>query len=154
MVSPSGGGGLEQKVKIGVIVLLAVIVMAGVAYVLTRKKPAETGTEYVTESGLRITDYKVGEGASPTMGQTVKVHYIGRFEDGREFNNSHDMGGPIEFKLGQVIPAWNEALQTMKVGGKRKIFVPSKLGYGATGKPPNIPPNTNLEFEIELLGIR
>jgi peptidylprolyl isomerase len=88
------------------------------------------------------------------MGQTVSVHYIGRFENGQEFNNSYKMGQPAEFKLGQVIEGWNEALQTMKVGGKRKVFVPSKLGYGTRGKPPTIPPNANLEFDIELLGIK
>jgi FKBP-type peptidyl-prolyl cis-trans isomerase len=90
------------------------------------------------------------------MGQQVRVHYIGWLENGKEFNNSHTMGRgqPVDFRLGGVIPAWNEALQSMKVGGKRRIFVPSKLGYGAQGNPPNIPPNANLEFEIELIGIK
>jgi FKBP-type peptidyl-prolyl cis-trans isomerase FkpA/FKBP-type peptidyl-prolyl cis-trans isomerase FklB len=139
--------------RIGVAILAAVIVIAGVVYVITRRNNPQVIYEVTTESGLKIHDEKVGDGASPKMGQRVMVHYIGRFENGKEFNNSYG-GKPAEFTLGGVIPAWNEALQTMKVGGKRKIFVPSKLGYGPQGNPPNIPPNANLEFEIELLGIK
>lgn len=96
----------------------------------------------------------MGDGATPTMGQTVTVHYIGRLENGKEFNNSYTLGKPIDFKLGQVIEGWNEGLQTMKVGGKRRLWIPSKLAYGPAGRPPNIPPNSNLDFEIELLGVK
>jgi FKBP-type peptidyl-prolyl cis-trans isomerase len=90
------------------------------------------------------------------MGQTVTVNYLGRLNDenGKEFNNSYNLGKPIDFKLGQVIPGWNEGLQTMKVGGKRSLWIPSKLAYGPAGRPPQIPPNSNLYFEIELLGIK
>ena len=145
--------------RIGVGILAAVIVIAGVVYVITRRNtatPPPVVYEVTTESGLKIHDERVGDGPSPRMGQKVSVHYIGRLENGKEFNNSHKMGlgQPAEFTVGRVIPAWNEALQTMKVGGKRKIFVPSNLGYGPQGNPPNIPPNANLEFEIELLGIK
>ena len=88
------------------------------------------------------------------MGQTVTVHYIGWLENGTEFNNSHKAPGkPVEFKLGQVIEGWNEGLSTMKVGGKRKLFIPSNLAYGAQARP-GIPANSNLIFEIELLGIK
>jgi FKBP-type peptidyl-prolyl cis-trans isomerase len=127
--------------RIGVGILAAVIVIAGVVYVITRRNAANTVYETTTASGLK-------------MGQTVRVHYIGRFENGQEFNNSYKMGQPAEFRLGGVIEGWNEALQTMKVGGKRKIWVPSKIGYGPQGKPPTIPPNANLEFDIELLGVK
>lgn len=146
--------------RIGVGILAGVIVIAGVVYVITRRNtpppPQPTVYELTTDSGLKIHDERVGDGPSPRMGQKVSVHYIGRLENGTEFNNSHTMGRgqPAEFTVGRVIPAWNEALQTMKVGGKRKIFVPSELGYGPQGNPPNIPPNANLEFEIELLGIK
>jgi len=88
------------------------------------------------------------------MGQTVTVHYIGRLENGKEFNNSYTLGKPIDFKLGRVIEGWNEGLQTMKVGGKRRLWIPSKLAYGPAGNPPNIPANANLDFEIELLGVK
>ena len=131
------------------------IVIAGVAYVITRRG-TQASNEVTTESGLKYQDIRVGDGPSPQMGQTVTVHYIGRLENGKEFNNSHTMGTgkPVEFKLGRVIPGWNEGLQTMKVGGKRRLWIPSKLAYGPAGNPPNIPPNANLEFEIELLGIK
>ena len=131
------------------------IVIAGVAYVITRRG-TQASNEVTTESGLKYQDIRVGDGPSPQMGQTVTVHYIGRLENGKEFNNSHTMGTgkPVEFKLGRVIPGWNEGLQTMKVGGKRRLWIPSKLAYGPAGSPPNIPPNANLEFEIELLGIK
>ena len=144
----------SRNMRIGVAILAAVIVIAGVVYVITRRSSTATTYEVTTASGLKIHDEKVGEGPSPKMGQTVKVHYIGRFENGQEFNNSYKMGKPAEFRIGGVIDGWNEALQTMKVGGKRKIWVPSKIGYGAQGKPPSIPPNANLEFDIELLGIK
>ena len=140
--------------RIGVGILAAVIVIAGVVYVITRRNAANTVYETTTASGLKIHDEKVGDGVTPKMGQTVRVHYIGRFENGQEFNNSYKMGQPAEFRLGGVIEGWNEALQTMKVGGKRKIWVPSKIAYGPQGKPPTIPPNANLEFDIELLSVK
>ena len=144
----------SRNMRIGVGILAAVIVVAGVVYVITRRNTANTVYETTTASGLKIHDEKVGDGPSPRMGQTVRVHYIGRFENGKEFNNSYQMGQPAEFRVGGVIEGWNEALQTMKVGGKRKIWVPSKIAYGPTGKPPTIPPNANLEFDIELVGIK
>lgn len=132
------------------------ILLAGsvVAFLMSRGGTPAVA-EVTTPSGLKIQDFKVGEGPSPKMGQTVKVHYIGWLENGTEFNNSHKGAGkPVEFTLGEVIPGWNEGLSTMKVGGKRKLFIPSKLAYGPEGRGATIPPNSNLVFEIELLGIR
>jgi peptidylprolyl isomerase len=144
----------NQKLRVGAIILVAVILLAAVAYVITRRR-SQAGNEVITTaSGLKYQDLRVGDGASPKMGQTVTVHYIGRLEKGTEFNNSYTLGKPIDFKLGQVIQGWNEGLQTMKVGGKRKLWIPSKLAYGPSGRPPAIPPNSNLEFEIELLGVK
>jgi len=146
---------MNKNLMIGAIIVVAVLVVAGVAYVITRRGSL-AGNEVTTASGLKYQDLRVGDGASPQMGQTVTVHYIGRLENGKEFNNSYTTGAgkPIEFKLGKVIPGWNEGLQTMKVGGKRRLWIPSKLAYGPAGNPPNIPPNANLDFEIELLGIK
>lgn len=143
----------NQKRLVFVIVVMAVLVLSGVLYVITRRG-SQASAEVTTDSGLKYQDLRVGDGASPQMGQTVTVHYIGRLENGKEFNNSYKLGKPIDFKLGRVIPGWNEGLQTMKVGGKRRLWIPSKLAYGPAGSPPNIPPNANLDFEIELLGIK
>ena len=144
---------MNQKLRVGAIIVLAVLVLSGVAYVITRRSSL-AGNEITTASGLKYQDLRVGDGASPKMGQTVSVHYIGRLENGKEFNNSYTLGKPVDFKLGEVIPGWNEGLQTMKVGGKRRLWIPSKLAYGTAGRPPMIPPNSNLDFEIELLGIK
>jgi peptidylprolyl isomerase len=144
---------MNKSLKLGAIILLAVLVLAAVAYVITRRG-SQASQEVTTASGLKYQDLRVGDGASPKMGQTVTVHYIGRFENGKEFNNSYTLGKPVDFKLGKVIEGWNEGLQTMKVGGKRRLWIPSKLAYGPAGKPPAIPPNANLDFEIELLGVK
>jgi len=144
---------MNKNLRVGAIIVLAVLVLAAVAFVITRRG-SQAAPEITTASGLKYQDLKVGDGATPTMGQTVTVHYIGRLENGKEFNNSYTLGKPIDFKLGQVIEGWNEGLQTMKVGGKRRLWIPSKLAYGPAGRPPNIPANANLDFEIELLGVK
>ena len=134
--------------------MIAAVAAVTAAYVVSSRRSSQAGAEITTPSGLKIQDLKVGDGASPKPGQTVSVHYIGWLENGTEFNNSHKMGGPVQFRMGQLIKGWDEGLSTMKVGGKRVLFVPSNLAYGVKGSPPNIPPNSNLKFEIELLGVR
>src|SRR2546423_632869 len=121
--SPSAVAG-NRNLKIGAIILIVVLAVSAAAYVITHRNN-QSATEITTPSGLKIQDLKVGDGPSPQMGQTVRVHYIGWLENGTEFNNSYKLGKPAEFRLGRVIPGWNEGLQTMKVGGKRKLFIPS-----------------------------
>jgi FKBP-type peptidyl-prolyl cis-trans isomerase len=113
------------------------------------------GTEVTTSSGLQYTDIKVGAGATAQAGQTVSVHYTGWLENGKKFDSSVDRGQPFSFPLGagRVIKGWDEGVQGMKVGGKRKLTIPSNLGYGARGAGGVIPPNATLIFEVELLGL-
>jgi FKBP-type peptidyl-prolyl cis-trans isomerase len=106
-----------------------------------------------TSSGLKYTILKAGKGATPKPGQEVFVHYTGILTNGKKFDSSRDKGQPFSFKVGagQVIPGWDEALSTMKVGERRKLTIPPKLGYGAAGAGGVIPPNATLIFDVELL---
>jgi peptidylprolyl isomerase len=105
--------------------------------------------------GLKYTEVKVGKGPMPRAGQTAVVHYTGTFLNGKKFDSSRDRGQPFEFVLGgRVIPCWNEAVATMRVGGRRALVCPPKLAYGEQGYPPVIPPNATLKFDVELLGVR
>jgi peptidylprolyl isomerase len=109
-----------------------------------------------TSSGLTYVDEVVGSGAQPAKGKRVSVHYTGRLTNGKKFDSSVDRGDPFEFTIGvgQVIRGWDEGVMSMKVGGKRQLIIPSDLGYGARGAPPAIPPNAELIFDVELLGVR
>jgi FKBP-type peptidyl-prolyl cis-trans isomerase FkpA len=117
---------------------------------------ADTATMTRTGSGLRYHDVTVGQGAEATPGHKVKVHYTGWLLNGKKFDSSRDRGEPFEFTLGagQVIAGWDEGVAGMKVGGRRKLVIPSDLGYGAGGAPPDIPPGATLVFDVELLDVR
>ncbi len=106
----------------------------------------------VTASGLRYIVLKKGTGSgSPIMGTQVTVNYVGQLLDGTTFDSSIDRGKPAVFKVGQVIPGWNEALMAMKKGEKRLLIIPPALGYGTKGYPGVIPPDSWLVFEVELI---
>lgn len=107
-----------------------------------------------TASGLVYESLKDGNGDSPKATDTVKVHYKGTFLDGKEFDSSYKRGEPTEFPLNRVIPCWTEGVQRMKPGGKAKLTCPPAIAYGERGAGGVIPPNTTLNFEVELVSVR
>jgi FKBP-type peptidyl-prolyl cis-trans isomerase len=109
-----------------------------------------------TDSGLQYVELKEGDGEKAKKGDTVEVHYTGWLKDGKKFDSSLDRKEPFSFKLGagKVIKGWDEGVAGMKVGGKRKLIIPSELAYGKRGAGDAIPPDAELTFEVELLKIK
>jgi FKBP-type peptidyl-prolyl cis-trans isomerase len=105
-----------------------------------------------TEGGAIVIPMKEGTGATPGPTDKVKVHYTGTLINGAKFDDSRERKQPAEFPLNGVVPCWTQALQKMKVGGRAKIVCPSDLAYGAQGRP-NIPANSVLNFDVELLEV-
>jgi FKBP-type peptidyl-prolyl cis-trans isomerase FklB len=106
-----------------------------------------------TASGLQYEVIKMGTGPKPTAQSTVKVDYVGTLIDGKEFDSSIKRKQPATFPVSNVIPGWTEALQLMPVGSKFKLYIPSSIGYGATGAGDVIKPYSTLIFEVDLLEI-
>jgi len=104
---------------------------------------------------LQIQDLKIGTGAEAKSGNTVSVHYLGTLLNGTKFDSSYDRSEPFSFTLGQgrVIAGWEQGIPGMKVGGKRKLTIPSSLAYGTRQTGP-IPANSTLVFEVELLEVK
>ena len=119
------------------------------------KGPITLTNPTVTASGLKYQDEVVGTGDSPKTGQRVTVHYTGTLTNGTKFDSSLDRGQPFTFTIGmgQVIKGWDEGVATMKVGGKRILYIPAALGYGSRANGP-IPANSDLIFEVELLSVK
>jgi FKBP-type peptidyl-prolyl cis-trans isomerase FkpA len=111
------------------------------------------GTAVTTSSGLVFKLVKQGTGPSPKASDTVKVHYRGTFQDGKEFDSSYSRGKPLEFPLNGVIKCWTEGVQRLQVGGSAKLTCPPAIAYGERGAGGVIPPNATLNFDVELLGI-
>jgi FKBP-type peptidyl-prolyl cis-trans isomerase FkpA len=151
-----------RTVLLGALGLVVAGVIGGLAIGLSLaddkdKKDSKTEEKTVkTDSGLEYVDQKEGTGEAAKAGNTVSVHYTGTLKDnGKKFDSSLDRGEPFKFKLGagMVIKGWDEGVAGMKVGGKRKLIIPAKLGYGERGAGNVIPPNADLVFEVELLKI-
>ena len=131
--------------------LLSTLLLASLAIAPAAMAQTQAVT---TASGLVYQSLKEGAGDSPKATDTVKVHYKGMFLDGKEFDSSYKRGEPTEFPLNRVIPCWTEGVQRMKPGGKAKLTCPPGIAYGERGAGGVIPPNTTLNFEVELISVR
>lgn len=155
----------EGKIFIGVFVVLALGVAVAFNSLGEKKevKGAETGEVQLkpitttTDNNMQITDEVVGKGAEAVAGKSVVVHYTGTLTNGKKFDSSKDRGTPFTFTLGagQVIKGWDLGVAGMKVGGKRKLVIPSELAYGRQEVGNGlIPANSTLMFEVELLEVK
>jgi FKBP-type peptidyl-prolyl cis-trans isomerase FkpA len=140
---------------------LATVILASAADQTKAANPVTKTDVTKTDSGLQYHDLAVGTGAVASAGHQVTVLYTGWLQNpdgtaGTKFDSSADHGAPFVFLLGggRVIRGWDEGVAGMKVGGKRKLFIPAALGYGARGAGGVIPPNAALIFEVELLGVQ
>lgn len=130
---------------------------AGSGTLCTNQPPAATGLTNEGITTLRIEDLKEGSGPQAITSNTVRVQYIGRLVDGKQFDTSCQPGRtPFEFTLGagQVIPGWDSGIVGMRVGGQRRLIIPASLAYGERSPSPDIPPNSALVFDVELLEIK
>lgn len=121
-----------------------------------KKDPPAAAVVTPGSSGLLVQEVKVGDGAPAVAGKVVSVSYTGTLTDGTKFDSTADHGGqPIQFLLGtgKVIKGWDQGIDGMKVGGRRKLTIPPQLAYGERGMGP-IPPNATLVFEVELTEVR
>jgi FKBP-type peptidyl-prolyl cis-trans isomerase FkpA len=145
--------------------LLALGLGAGLGAAACSKRPDEPSSAFKPAEGtplppgpkeLERDDIRVGTGREAKTGDTVQVQYTGTLTNGKKFDSSYDHEGePFKFTIGkgEVIKGWDEGVPGMKVGGKRRLRIPSDLGYGAAGSPPNIPGGAGLVFEIELVSM-
>jgi FKBP-type peptidyl-prolyl cis-trans isomerase len=156
-------GSLMKKLLIISCITAPVLLLAG--NTVKKNNPVEQkGNSQVTQriktgSGLEYEVIEKGEGASPRAGQRVTVHYTGYLnnngKEGAKFDSSVDRNQPFTFTIGvgQVIRGWDEGVMSMKIGEKRRLFIPAELGYGSRGAAGVIPPNAGLIFEVRLISI-
>ncbi len=146
---------LDNKIIIaGVLILIAGII--GLGFWQRQGDTKDVKIAPVMDNQLKIVDEVVGTGDEAVAGNKITVNYRGTLLDGTEFDSSYKRNQPFEFTLGagEVIAGWDQGFAGMKVGGKRKLTIPSDLGYGSRGAGASIPPNSTLIFEVELLNVQ
>ena len=122
-----------------------------------RQRPEIDFPEGPPPQDLQIVDEVVGEGTEAQAGMTVRAHYVGvAYSTGEEFDASWNRGQPLDFRLGvgQVIPGWDQGIQGMKVGGRRRLTIPARLAYGDRGAGGVIRPGETLIFVVDLVSAR
>lgn len=122
-----------------------------------RQKPEIDFPDHGAPTDLVIEDIIVGDGREAKAGDTVSTHYVGvAFSTGEEFDASWNRGTPLDFKVGvgQVIQGWDQGLLGMKVGGRRRLEIPSSMAYGDRGAGSAVAPGESLIFVVDLLGVR
>ena len=142
--------------------LIAVAISVAPPSLADQTKAPDIGANTAPVTQLKIIDQKAGSGATAENGRSAVVHYTGWLYDptakemkGKKFDSSRDRQLPFEFMLGagQVIRGWDEGVKGMRVHGKRRLTIPSDLGYGPRGQGP-IPPDATLIFEVQLLDVK
>jgi peptidylprolyl isomerase len=115
-----------------------------------------SGKWHKLASGLQYDDILVGSGKMAEPGTNVSIHYTGWLLDGTEFDSSLKSGQPLKFQIagGQMIQGFDEGVRGMRIGGKRKVRIPWQMAYGEAGRPPQIPPKSDLVFDLELLDVQ
>lgn len=122
---------------------------------LIRKYVADNGLKgEFTQSGIFYSIEKPGTGANPTKQNTVTCHYRGTLLTGKQFDSSYDRGQPASFPLTRVIPGWQEGIPLLKKGGKGKLIIPSGLAYGPVTRGADLPANSVLIFDVELVDFK
>lgn len=144
--------------KIFAVIIILLVGLFGYWFFVSNAKPdSKPDTKPMQKfTELKVEDILVGTGVEVKSGDTVVMHYTGTLVDGTKFDSSVDRGQPFETQIGvgRVIKGWDQGVPGMKVGGKRKLFIPSALAYGERGAGGVIGPNADLIFEVELLGIK
>ncbi len=143
-------------IRTAIILLTAILVVGCSSGPRTYPGEPTTMEKKSLPSGLSYMEIKEGTGEQARAGQQVTVHYTGYLTNGQKFDSSVDRGKPFTFTLGtgQVIKGWDQGVEGMKVGEKRKLIIPPDLGYGSRGAAGVIPPNAELVFDVELLGVK
>ena len=122
----------------------------------TKSKPVVPPQKGAPPKKLVVKDIVVGKGRAAKKGDKLSMQYVGvLFKGGEQFDASWDNGSPFDFTLGKgdVIKGWDQGLIGIKAGGRRQLTIPAKLGYGAQGQPPTIPPNSALVFIVDALKV-